>query len=121
MSQCSVVTNLRCDEVFDYHCAANLLLSESVKEFWESRLRIDRVSTSLVSFFLGHSVYFYCTFLLRLSCVYVIRRDFQRCILLHRMATMKALGFFCLLDVVQITETVYVLHHVFLLLCFLCY
>ena len=36
ISQGSVATCLRCGGIFNYHCAANLPLSMSVKEFWKS-------------------------------------------------------------------------------------
>jgi len=52
----------------------------------------------------------------KLTCLCVIRLDFQHCILQHRMVTTKVHGFYCLLDAVQTTEMGYVLCHIILLL-----
>jgi len=57
LSQGSVATRSRCGGIFNYHCAANLPLSMSVKNF-ENRLRNDRVTAmSLVSPFFWNTVY----------------------------------------------------------------
>jgi len=61
----SVATRLRCGVIFNYHCAANLPLSISVKQFWKS-VTNDRVTAiSLVSSFFGTQ----CSLFLLCPCV----------------------------------------------------
>ena len=57
ISQGSVATRLRCGGMFNYHCAANLPLSMSVKKFWKSVKKWQRYSHEFgVSLFLEHGV-----------------------------------------------------------------
>jgi len=58
ISQGSVVTPLRCGGIFNYHYAANLPLSMSVKEFWKSVKKWQSYSHEFgVFLFSGHGVY----------------------------------------------------------------
>ena len=58
LSQGSVATCLRCGGIFNYHYAANLPLSMSVKEFWKSVKKWQSYSHEFgVFLFSGHGVY----------------------------------------------------------------
>ena len=53
ISQGSVATRLRCGGIFNSHCAANLPLSMSVKEFWKSVKKWQSYGHEFGVFFFG--------------------------------------------------------------------